>query len=62
MQFRIDNMTCSGCARAVTAAVRTLDPTATVKADPPARIVQIDSVRAEAELRAALSAAGFPPA
>jgi copper chaperone len=62
MQFRIDNMTCGGCARAVTAAIRTLDPAATVTADPPARSVQIDSTRSEAELRAALAAAGFPPA
>jgi len=61
MQFQIDNMTCGGCARAVTAAIRGVDPAATVRADPPARRVDVDSARAEAEIRAALAAAGFPP-
>lgn len=61
MQFHIENMTCGGCARAVTAAIRGIDPAATVKADPPARIVDVDTVRAEAEVRTALTAAGFPP-
>jgi len=61
MQFQIDNMTCGGCARAVTAAIQALDPTATVRADPPARLVSIDTARAEAEIRTALTSAGFPP-
>ena len=57
MRFHIDNMTCSGCARSVTVAIRALDPTATVRADPPARVVEVESARPEAELRAALAAA-----
>ena len=61
MRFHIDNMTCGGCARAATAAIRGLDPAAAVKADPPARTLDVDSVRSEAELRAALATAGFPP-
>jgi len=61
MQFHVDTMTCSGCARAVAAAIHGLDPDAEVKADPPARTVDVRSSRPEAELRAALSAAGFPP-
>jgi copper chaperone len=61
MLFQIDNMTCGGCARAVTAAIRDLDPQATVRADPPARLVEIQTARGEAEIRAALTTAGFPP-
>ncbi len=61
MQFQIENMTCGGCARSVTAAIRSLDPGATVRADPPARVVDVESVRSEAEIRAALTSAGFPP-
>ncbi len=61
MQFHIENMTCGGCARAVTAAIRNLDPAATVRADPPARIVELVTTRGESEIRAALTAAGFPP-
>jgi copper chaperone len=60
MQFQIDNMTCGGCARAVTAAIRSLDPVATVRADPPTRRLDVESARSEAELRATLAAAGFP--
>jgi copper chaperone len=61
MQFHIDNMTCGGCARSVTAAIRSLDPGATVRADPPGRTVEVETVRGESELRAVLTAAGFPP-
>jgi copper chaperone len=61
MQFHIDNMTCGGCARAVTAAIRDLDPAATIKADPPARSVDVETACSETELRAALTAAGFAP-
>jgi copper chaperone len=61
MQFHIDNMTCDGCARAVTVAIRDLDPAATIKADPPARSVDVETACGETELRAALTAAGFAP-
>jgi copper chaperone len=61
MQFHIDNMTCAGCARAVTAAIRDLDPGAAIRADPPARIIDVETACGEAELRAALTAAGFAP-
>jgi copper chaperone len=61
MQFHVEAMTCGGCARAVTAAIRELDPEARVTADPPTRRVEVDTKRSEAEVRAALTAAGFPP-
>jgi copper chaperone len=60
MQLHLDTMTCGGCARAVTAAIRALDPAAKVAADPPTRTVDIDTVRSESDVRAALAAAGFP--
>lgn len=61
MQFHVEDMTCGGCARAVTAAIRALDPDARVSADPPTRRVEVESSRPEPEVRAALAAAGFPP-
>jgi copper chaperone len=61
MQFHVDSMTCGGCARAVTAAIRALDPAAKVTADPPSRTVQVDSSLSEPAIRAVLAAAGFPP-
>jgi copper chaperone len=61
MQFHVEDMTCGGCARAVTAAIRSLDPSAEVRADPPTHSVEVQSTRPESEVRAALTAAGFPP-
>jgi copper chaperone len=61
MQFHVEDMTCGGCARAVAAAVKTVDPAARVEADPPTRTVRVESDRPEPEIRAALAQAGFPP-
>lgn len=61
MKFHVEDMTCGGCARAVTAAVKAVDPSARVEADPPTRTVQVESTRPEPEIRAALVQAGFPP-
>jgi copper chaperone len=61
MQFHVEAMTCGGCARAVTAAIRSLDPSAEVRADPPTHSLEVQTTRPEPEVRAALTAAGFPP-
>ena len=61
MEFHVEDMTCGGCARAVTAAVKSVDPAARVAADPPTRTVRVESNRPEPEIRAALVQAGFPP-
>jgi copper chaperone CopZ len=60
MLFHVEAMTCGGCARAVTAAIRGLDPTAEVRTDPPSHTVEVQTSRPEVEVRAALAAAGFP--
>ena len=62
MRFHIEAMHCGGCARGVTAAIRSVDPAAAVEADPPNRIVEVSTSRARADLVAALERAGFPPA
>lgn len=61
MRFHIDNMTCGGCARGVTKAIQSVDPSAEVTADPPSRQVEVKSVAAQAAIEAALREAGFPP-
>lgn len=60
MKFRIQDMTCGGCVRGVERAVRSVDPEATVRADVPAREVEVSSTRPQAEIAAALGSAGFP--
>lgn len=60
MQFRIENMTCGGCARGVTKAIQKVDADAIVKADPPNRLVEVESSASVEDISAALSEAGFP--
>lgn len=61
MQFHLDDMSCGGCARSVTKAIQTIDPTASVVADPPTRRVQVQTSASEEQIVTALREAGFPP-
>jgi len=60
MQFHVENMTCGGCARSVTKAIQSVDPTAVVEADPSARSVVVTTASPRAAIEAALTHAGFP--
>lgn len=62
MQFRIETMTCGGCARGVTKAIQSVDPMADVKADPAARTVDVITTAPRERLAAVLADAGFAPA
>jgi copper chaperone len=59
MRLQIENMTCGGCARSVTKAVQSVDPKAVVNADPPQRLVDIQTSAQTAVVTAALEKAGF---
>ncbi|NMG41415.1 copper chaperone [Chelativorans sp. ZYF759] len=61
MQFRIDNMTCGGCAKGVTKAIHSVDPQATVEIDLATKAVRVGSSADEAALLAKLDDAGYPP-
>ena len=61
MQFHLDDMTCGGCARAVTKAIKTVDPDASVVADPPTRQVEVTTSASRERVITALREAGFPP-
>ena len=60
-QFQVPAMTCGGCARAITRAVQSVDPQATVVTDIDAKRVAITSNADETRLTAALAEAGYPP-
>ena len=62
MQFHIETMTCGGCARGVTKAIHSVDPSAEVQADPPSHRVEVKTGASREALVAALTAAGFAPA
>jgi len=60
MKFRIETMTCGGCARSVTRTIQKLDPGAEVAIDVEGRLVEVRSARAPGEVAEALGAVGFP--
>ena len=60
MEFRIDNMTCGGCARSVTKTIQKVDPSAEVQIDVDRRSVEVRSAKAPADFAAALDQVGFP--
>jgi copper chaperone len=62
LRYTLPDMTCEGCVRAVTGAVRALDPGATLHFDIPAHQVRIATSQPAAPVEAALRDAGFTPA
>jgi len=60
MQFHIENMTCGGCARGVTRAIQDVDPDAIVTADPPTKLVKVETTTPQNLIISALEKAGFP--
>jgi copper chaperone len=61
MEFAIPDMTCQGCANAITRAVNRLDPAATLDVDIAGKTVKIASMLPEQRLIEVIEAAGFHP-
>lgn len=57
--YRVDGMTCEGCARAVTAAIRKQRPDAFVEVDVSMGTVRVDGSAGESDVRQAIERAGF---
>jgi copper chaperone len=62
LEFDIATLSCGHCARAVTEAVQALDPAARVEVDLGRKHVSVDTRAAAAQVAAALTEAGYPPA
>ena len=60
MDFRIENMTCGGCARSVARAIQSVDPHARIETNPAARTVKVETTASSAAVRQVLEAAGYP--
>jgi len=60
--FEIPAMTCGHCVRAITEAVKAVDPQAELSADLAAHRVQVSSSAPRAALVASLAEAGYAPA
>jgi copper chaperone len=59
MHFKVANMSCGGCARAVTAALHGVDPQAEISVDPGRREVAVASTARAEKLADGLREAGF---
>ena len=57
--FVVSDMTCDGCVRAITKAVQSVDPAASVSADLVSKRVQVQSASPPAALAEAIDEAGF---
>lgn len=62
LTLHIPNMSCGGCVRGVTAAIREIDAQAEVSPDLSARTISLTTCRPEIEVRKILTEAGFAPA
>ncbi|MEB3767536.1 heavy-metal-associated domain-containing protein [Acinetobacter sp. MD2] len=60
MKFEIQNMTCGGCARSVTATITTLDSNAEIHIDVEKRLVDVSSQLSADQIITALTEDGFP--
>ncbi|MCW5318566.1 copper chaperone [Nostoc sp. KVJ3] len=59
LQIKVPNMACSACADTITKAVKTVDPSATVQADPKTKIVLVDTNADETVIEEAITTAGY---
>jgi copper chaperone len=62
LELRIPQMTCSHCVKAVTEAVKTVDPAARVQVDLATHQVKVDTVAPREAVVARLADAGYAPA
>lgn len=60
MKYKIENMTCSGCAHGVTKAIQTVDASAEINIALKDRSVEIVSTKAPELFEKALAKAEFP--
>jgi copper chaperone len=59
LQLTVPNMACSACADTISKAVKAIDPTAEINADPKTKLVNIDTQANEGVVREAIVAAGY---
>lgn len=57
--FTVSDMTCGGCAAAITQAIKRLDPGAVVQADPATKRVTVESRMPATAVAQAIAAAGY---
>jgi copper chaperone len=59
LELTVPNMACSACSETITQAVKAIDPTATIQADTKTKLVNIETQVTEAEIKQAITDAGY---
>jgi copper chaperone len=59
LQLTVPNMACSACADTITTAIQSIDPTATVTADPKTKLVSVKTQVSEASIKQVIADAGY---
>jgi copper chaperone len=59
LQLTVPNMACSACGDTITKAIQAIDPAATIQADPKTKQVNVETQAAEAEVKQAITSAGY---
>ncbi|MBN8560128.1 MAG: heavy-metal-associated domain-containing protein [Leptolyngbya sp. UWPOB_LEPTO1] len=59
LQFTVPNMACSACSATITTAIKTIDPTAQVSADPKTKQVSVETQASEDTVKEAVTNAGY---
>lgn len=61
MEFQVNDMSCGGCARSITNAVKQVDPAASVDVDIAQKTVKVTSSVSPEKVLNAISEAGYNP-
>ncbi len=59
LQFTVPNMACSACSEAITTAIKAIDSSAQVTADPNTKQVSVETQASEISIKAAVTDAGY---
>jgi len=63
IQFKVEDMTCGGCAASITRAIKAVDGAALVEVDLPRHLVRVEPGSSSAgQIEGAIRDAGFTPA
>jgi len=62
LQLTVPKMACSACVNTITKAIKTVDPNATVQAEPKTKLVSVETQASQTAITEAIAAAGYPAA
>ena len=60
LQLTVLSMNCSVCAEKISKAVKSIDPAATIQADPATKLVNVETIAANETVKQAIVSAGYP--